>query len=73
MTTAQDVINILEVNRAVADYEVEDNGIRFWVGVRAYKELKQTVEDDLEALAGTTLNRERTYNGWIWYFVTIDK
>lgn len=72
MTTFQDATDVLEDNDTVDNYDIKDDGIRFWVSTEAYKEHRQAVEDDLESLEGVTLELEKTENDWYWFFITID-
>lgn len=69
--TLNELTNILEENPAVDDFSVKDDGVRFWVGVRAHKGAKQAVVDDIEALDGVEVTREKNENGWLWFYASV--
>lgn len=69
--TLDEVTDILDENSAVHDYDVKNDGVQFWVGVRAYKEAKQAVIDDIEALDGVELTCEKNENDWLWYYASL--
>lgn len=69
--TLNDVTDILDTSPAVDDYDVKDDGVRFWIGTRAYKEAKQAVIDDVEALDGVELELEKNENDWLWYYASV--
>lgn len=69
--TLDAVIDILEENPTVDGHDIKDNGVRFWVGTRAYKGDQQDVVENLRELDGVDLNDEGVENDWRWYFATI--
>lgn len=69
--TLNELTDILEENPTVDDYDIKDDGVRFWVGTRAYKEAKQIVIDDIEGLDGVELEFEKIENNWEWYFASL--
>lgn len=70
--TLDDVTDILNENSAVDAYSIKDDGVRFWVGVRASKDAKQAAVDDVGALDGVEIIHEKVENGWEWYFASIE-
>lgn len=69
--TLNELTDILDESPAVEDYDVKDDGVRFWVGVRAYDGAKQAVVDDIEALDGVELEFEKNENDWLWYYASV--
>lgn len=69
--TLSDLTDILDENSAVEDYSVKEDGVRFWIGVRAYKESKQAAIDEIEGLDDVDLELEKNENDWYWYFASI--
>lgn len=65
------LIDILEENPAVSDYSVKEDGVRFWIGTRAYKGSQQAVIEEIESIDGVELTHEKTENDWKWYYASI--
>jgi len=70
--TLDNVTDILNENPAVDAFSFKDDGVRFWVGVRAGKGSQQAAVDDVEAIDGVEVTREKTENGWRWYFASVE-
>jgi len=58
--TLDDLTDILNENPAVDAFSFKDDGVRFWVGVRAGKGSQQAAVDDVEAIDGVEVTREKT-------------
>ena len=68
--TLDRVIEILEASDVVEDYDVQDDGVRFWVFTGSYVDSRQRVLDEIEDIDDVTLIDEGVRNDWYWYFVT---